>query len=136
MFAKSALYLCPRISGALERIPGGLIGAIKSRAPFCQSTIQGGPGFRSRTIQLLQVCFRLGGVSLHPLQGSVNVGTPVGSQVCGCAMNLLGCIAPSLQLGCGCVLESLLLMLDLLAESFDIFFHFRFKAVPIVFQLT
>jgi hypothetical protein len=51
-------------------------------------------------------------------------------------MNLLGCIAPSLQLGGGCVLECRLLMLNLLAEGFDISFDFRLEAVPTVFQLT
>jgi hypothetical protein len=57
--------LLGRARGALERLPGSLIGAIESSTACSQGGVEGGPRFVPRPCQLLQLLLRSGGMGLH-----------------------------------------------------------------------
>src|SRR5215469_10872515 len=97
-------------SGALERVPCLLICPIEGLAGLRQGRAQRRPRLASRLLQLLQTRFGLGRICLHLLDGGIDIGA-----LCGChfrcfLMELVGRLAPSLDLSGGNIPECGLLL--------------------------
>ena len=124
-----------RRSGALECVPGLLVGSIERLAQLRQGRTQGRPGFAARLLQLLQSRFGLRCVGLHLLDRRIDVGALRRCDLGSFVMELVRRFVPSLRLRGRYVSERCLLLLDLLADSLNVGFELRFEAMPLQLEL-
>ena len=118
-------------SGALDRVPRSLIGAVEGFARFRQRGTQRCPRFASGLFQLLQSRFGFGGVRFHTFDGGVNVVSARGRDFAKLLLEGIGGLAPCLYLCSGYIPECGLLLLDFLADCIEVVFHLTFERCPL-----
>jgi hypothetical protein len=96
------------------------VGAVESLPRFPPGGAQRRPELVARLFQALQSRFAIGGVRLHFLDSSINVGAPLGCELCRCLVDSVSRLAPSLHLSGGDITEYSLLLLDPFVSCFTL----------------
>src|SRR5258708_3528870 len=126
--------LLGRAGSPLERLPGGLIGAIENSTGLRQGSAESRPRFCSRARKLLELILCVGGLSPHPRHGRVDVLPTFRREIRRRCMNFVCCFTPGAHLRGDLALEDSLLLADVPTEGLKVFLDFGLEALPLGFQ--